>query len=330
MKDVERFMILIARYLQGDITNNDKERLFHWIRENPDHQKVYDQMQKTWNISATDVDYEPDVEAGWQKFNQLIDQNQENDKSKEENSGQISVWKKIYRLAAAFILLAVFTWFIVNLVKEDEIVMQTADRETKEVILPDSSRVWLNENSLLTYSQNFEKRNVELQGEAFFEVQNEKGKRFTVLSPKGKIEVIGTSFNVKDYPDEEVYVHVVEGRVAFSPRQEEDYVYLTEGEFATLEVKNVVLENLFDNENFQSWRNHQLTFQATDMNRLINDLEKYFHIDFEVTNPDILDCQFTGSFSDPTLQEVLEVLQASMDLIINQKEDLIILSGKGC
>lgn len=337
MKDVETYLILIARYLQNDISTADKKRLFHWIQENPENREVYDQMRKTWSFSVVDEDYEPDVEEGWQKFNALIDQPVEKtgySLPDTEKSANPKRWQRIYRVAASIIVIFCLSWLVIELSSTKTMEFSTATGETKEILLPDSSKVWLNENSLITYAKDFDEnpRHVELVGEAFFDVTKVKGKRFTVVTPESKIEVLGTSFNVENYPDEVAKVHVVTGRVAFTPLEKENYVYLAPGEFAQVSVTDSedISKQEIQSENFQSWRNKALTFESARIEQLITDLEEYFKVQFEISNPAILNCQFTGQFADPSLSEVLQVLEVSMNVSIQQNNQTIILSGSGC
>lgn len=326
-------MVLIARYLQGDISATESEQLMQWVQENEQHREVFREMENTWKAGVAEDDYEPDVEQGWSRFKNAIAETP----SATEPSGKVRKlrWSQVTRWAASLLLLiAAGAWLWQNLAKEEFVTVKTALGETRTVFLPDSSKVMLNESSLLTYQQNFlQERTVNLKGEAFFEVLQTNGKRFTVTTEQSKVEVVGTSFNVKDKANTPASVHVVTGMVAFTPIEEENYIYLKPGEFATLDdaaQKEPIEVREYASNTFETWRTNELKFNSISIHNLITDLNQYYDVNITVANQDILKCRFTGNFSDPQLKDILKVLQVSMDISIERKGNQIILSGSGC
>lgn len=333
MNETEKYLVLIARYLQGELSSAEKEHLMQWVQENEEHREVFREMESTWKVGVAEDDYEPDVEQGWSRFKNAIAEAP----SKAETTAKVRKlgWPRITRWAASLlVLIAAGVWLWQSQAKDDLVAVNTASGETRTLYLPDSSRVILNENSIITYQQDFsQERKVRLSGEAFFEVLQTNGKRFTVTTEQSKVEVLGTSFNVKDDAQTAASVHVVTGLVAFTPIEEENYIYLKAGEYATLDdpaQKEPIEVQEYASNSFETWRTNELKFNSISMQKLITDLNQYFDVNITVANQDILQCRFTGNFSDPQLSEILEVLQVSMDISIERVEDQIILSGSGC
>ena len=334
MNETEKYLVLIARYLQENISVAEREELMRWVQETEQHLVVFREMENTWKAGVADDDYEPDVEKGWVRFKTAITENKSLDSEPGDNVRQLS-WTQISRWAAAVLLViaaGVLLWQYQA--SEELLAVSTKAGETRKVYLPDSSMVVLNENSLLTYQQNFlQERKVNLSGEAFFEVLQTNGKRFTVITEQSKVEVLGTSFNVKDDAQTAASVHVVTGLVAFTPIEEENYIYLKPGEYATLddlEQKESIEVQEYASNMFEAWRTKELKFNSISMQKLITDLNQHFDVNITVANQEILQCRFTGNFSDPQLDEIIDVLQVSMDISVERRDNQIILSGPGC
>ena len=85
-----------------------------------------------------------------------------------------------------------------------------------------------------------------------------------------------------------------------------------------------------ESQNVLAWKEKQLIFKRSSLSTVIKNLETYFRIDMEIRNEDISRCRFTGSFSEPTLEEIIEALSVSLDLNIIKKDDIYIVDGNGC
>lgn len=211
--------------------------------------------------------------------------------------------------------------------------MKTSDSEQKEVTLPDGSHIWLNDHSTLTYDANFEDRNVNLEGEAFFEVEHMENRPFTIHSGDVTTTVLGTSFNVRAYAAEkQVEVTVETGRVALAPIDEKKKpVVLPAGTSGIFDKKirevRVAKEKM---PNALAWKTHFLYFDETLMKDIIETLERYFEVDISVSTKSIYECHYTVSFEEPRIEEVLSVLAGTFSLEITRKNGGYLLSGEGC
>lgn len=214
----------------------------------------------------------------------------------------------------------------------EEVRLTTTDQK-ETYYLPDSSQVWLNQRSELRYTTDFNRDNrvVYLTGEAFFVVQKAEGRRFTVYSGLAKTEVIGTSFNLNAYFDDSVVVQVVTGRVAFSPRDQDNAVFLTPGQKGLLrDEQGVAQRSLVRDPNFRAWQNNQLVFDNTRLTKIIQLLEQQYGVTVELENSNLANCRYTASFSKASLTEVLDVLSAVGDLTYDKTGNRVVLSGTGC
>jgi ferric-dicitrate binding protein FerR (iron transport regulator) len=82
--------------------------------------------------------------------------------------------------------------------------------------------------------------------------------------------------------------------------------------------------------NFRAWQTGRLEFENTRLEQVVSSLEDYFGINIKVQNKKLLDCRFTGTFEQPQLKDVLEVLAVSMQVRYNYAQQHYTFSGRGC
>lgn len=160
-------------------------------------------------------------------------------------------------------------------------VLSTARGETYKVKLPDGTQVWLNTASSLRYATNFSafsSRNVELQGEGYFEVASNHTKPFIVYSSGQKIEVLGTRFNVSSYrEDSMVSTTLLEGSVRIDHHNKktilvpnQQFQLSSSGDFYLREV---------DTDRIVSWTNNEFMFDGDNIDEVMRKLERWYNVD---------------------------------------------------
>ncbi|MFP4504314.1 MAG: FecR family protein [Cyclobacteriaceae bacterium] len=333
----EDIWVLLAREFNGELTDQEKHALQAWQNAHPDNQLTYQQMKQLWKEARPPAQaYEPDLEKGWQRFSFSLDSEQgtyDLHAPAGEKEGKTVYRPYLSAVAASVVLLLSLGlwWWQAD---SNTITLRTLAGERQMIWLPDSSQVWLNENSWLSYEEGFdtEHRVVELSGEAFFEVKEAEGRRFTIFSEGAKTEVIGTAFNLRAYPGEPVKVQVSSGKVAFSPAGEDNSVFLTPGEEATLVPDAAVKAEAvpIEDPNFRAWQNQQLLFENTSLKYVISTLEKVYKTDIRLSNPDLANCRYTATFDGASLDDVLYVLSVTGNLRVEQQAGTYLISGNGC
>ena len=204
----------------------------------------------------------------------------------------------------------------------------------EEFLLPDSSKIYLNRNSQVSYSDNFaQDRVIHIQnGEVFFEVKHLHGQPFVVYANLSKTEVIGTSFMIRSYKDENKdELHVSTGKVAFSSLENPaDKIVLTKGLKAEIAESIRTESSPIVDVNFNAWKNEKIVFNNTKLDEVSRTLEKYYAVSLQLNNPEILNCRFTGTFEKSGINEILKILAVSFNLSYDKQEGKYIISGKGC
>ncbi|MFY9150588.1 MAG: FecR domain-containing protein [Prolixibacteraceae bacterium] len=190
------------------------------------------------------------------------------------------------------------------------------------VVLPDGTKVWLNAETTLKFPVPFpkNKRNVQLQGEAFFDVTKNPEQPFIVNSANVWVKVYGTRFNCKAYQeDKNIEVILEEGRVGLSVRDEGVYkkTRLIPGDHAviTRESNKVDIKNE-KIDKYIAWHTGKLVFENTPMSEVALMLERWYGIEVIIQNPEIMDYSFTTTFDNESLFEVIELIELSSPIRI--------------
>lgn len=208
------------------------------------------------------------------------------------------------------LLAAVLYYFISQPVSNEMLTLYTEKGEISNVILPDGSKVWLNVDSKLSYPVSFgiNSRNLELVGEAYFEVAKEEELPFEVSSDNLTTRAIGTQFVVSAYPESSsIKSSLIEGSVEVSLGS--DQKVLNPGQQIIFnKVNRKLAVQLFDEEYELGWKNDQLIFRLTPFGDVISRLEKWYDINIEY-NPDLFKSEtLTVRFEKhETLEQVLRV-----------------------
>jgi transmembrane sensor len=151
--------------------------------------------------------------------------------------------------------------------------------------LTDGTHVWLNAGSSLTYPVAFagKERNVEITGEAYFEVARNAAMPFTVkkLNDDTKIQVLGTHFNVNAYDDENaIKVTLLEGSVRVTNGNNKSL--LKPGQQAKINDKGIKVSNDVDTEEVMAWKNGKFQFgDASDIATIMRQVSRWYDVDIE-------------------------------------------------
>ncbi len=276
--------------------------------------------------------YEPDVDAGWAKFQARM----QSAKTAETKHLRLRARRQWLSAAAAILLIAVAGIWVLQSFNNRKVTIQTGVGKSQEILLADGSVVVLNENSKLIYSKNFNqssRRTLELSGEAYFDVQPNASKPFVITTPQTKVTVLGTAFNVRAYPQEATTeVEVTEGKVQFSVRNSNASLTLNANEKGVFDTdKGELYRKKTTQLNAQAWRTHQLSFIDTPLAEVFQALERYYKVTIEVSNPAIGNCDYTSNFERSDFAEVAESLALGLRLKIEKTApNRYVVSGEGC
>ena len=197
-----------------------------------------------------------------------------------------------------------------------------------KIVLDDGTEIWLNSASELKYPAHFvgNERRVCLVGEAYFQVARNEAAPFIVETRDMDVKVLGTSFNVSAYEDEEnSHATLVEGRVEVDDKVNGEKVTLTPGEQALLQGKEMVVREV-NTKLYSMWRLDRFTFASEDMEGVIRKLSRWYNVNFFFSNSSMKQKRFTGSlpkYSD--ISQVLKMIEMTTDIKFQVKGNTIII-----
>ena len=208
---------------------------------------------------------------------------------------------------------------------------ENSSAKVLKVDLPDGSTVWLQPKTLLSYNQSDRVyRQVNLRGEAFFDVIRDENRPFLIYSGKMTTKVLGTSFNVKAYPETDKFeVSVVTGKVSVTNESEKE-VFVTPKQQVILETKtdNLTINEIPKDKTYY-WELASLSFDNTPMESVINSIEQNYNVSIDLS-PKLKACRLSGNFTDEHLATILEIVCRSIEAEYVIDGDRVILRGEGC
>jgi ferric-dicitrate binding protein FerR (iron transport regulator) len=321
---------LIGRYLSGEASREEQEKLHQWVMASEANKMAFIEYQKVWKgMGLKGLDSWIDVDAEWDSFQQRRSLSELT--SSPVRKGHTRYIWRISAAAASLLLMALIIW------NSDLITRKTlsADTEPATFMLPDSTVVDLNAHSTLKVPRRFKKkvREVALSGEAFFQVESHQNRPFRITSQGAVLEVLGTSFNVSAYPEDDMVEVVVRtGKVALSSKNDPGQTIILESGSKGLFSKTdqSLSRSLNTDINYLSWKTRKLVFINESMESIVYSINKVYHSRIEITSEGLKSCRVTATFDRMTLDAVLRILETTLDLHIDHRDDRILLSGEGC
>ncbi|MGF1670987.1 MAG: FecR family protein, partial [Balneolaceae bacterium] len=205
--------------------------------------------------------------------------------------------------------------------------------ERANIQLGDGSKIILNSDSRLTMPEKFShsRRIVKLKGQAFFEVAPNSTHPFIVVTNGMEVEVLGTSFDVSSYEnDDKFHVAVSEGSVIFrNTERPEDHVQLNSGEVGIFSRTNAVFTKKAEEDlsMYMGWRTGRLIFKNASIVEVVNRIERWYDISIvlQMSEERRAEKKLTADLKTKSIRELMDVIRASTGLEYEMDDDHIIL-----
>jgi len=330
---------LLARYMAETATNDEKEQVQNWRNASSSNEKEFLHYQLIWQKAATSgsAKMQVDTDTAWKKVKGKMDQQEKaalhNDETQEINFSPTHVTRRfpvaLWAAATVALLLTALGWYFYRSgISEPEMMEIATTASTRELTLPDGTKVFLNYHSALSFPENFEgdSRLVKLKGEAFFDVKPDAQHPFIIDAQGTEVKVLGTSFNVKAYAEKPVRVDVQTGKVAVKNGSSEKK--LIKGESA--EATRNKVETAQPDANRIAYHTRVYDFNATDLNNVIATIREGYHVDVRLSDPRAGQCQLTIHFENEPIESTLPVIAESLNLKLRKEGSIYWLDGNGC
>lgn len=294
---------LLLKYISGKASQQQKEEVAEWIDADSANLKEFMSLRKSYDAFV------------WQDTNAL------NKKTKKEFALN-PFMQKFLRIAAVFVLAFGLSYVMIRTLQQETVGMQTvyvpAGQRTL-VTLSDGTTVWVNGKSTLTFPNRFSSRtrNVELDGEAYFDVRKNPEKQFIVSTAhQSAIKVVGTKFNVKAYKEsDEVVTTLVEGKVNFefnNTSRQPQYIAMAAGQKLIYHSQNGRTElHTTSGERELSWKDGKVIFRHSSLREALDILADRYNVEFVVKENVPHDDAFSGTFTNRNLEQILNFIEIS-------------------
>ncbi|MCF8361278.1 MAG: FecR family protein [Prolixibacteraceae bacterium] len=325
--------ILSSFIANKKMSAEELSQLLNWISDNRENSEVNTFLKDEWNNK--------DEKETQIQFSDIKKKIPEREKVVKKNT----VLRQIitsYQKAVAIILLPVVAfsiYFIVNQFNTEPTYFQTTAEtgQKSNLVLPDGTKVWLNSDSKIKYPDNFGKKNrsVELTGEAYFEVVKDTKNPFWVEAGEVQIRVLGTSFNLKAYTDEnKIETTLFEGKVELTVHANEKRasktIEMKPGQFLSFnKVKNELQYKKFENDEVLAWKNNQLIFRNDSFENLVRKIERWYNVEIIYDEANLNKQRLTVElYEGELLYRLLDIIELAMDVECISEKDKIYIKSK--
>lgn len=298
---------LLMKYIKGETTPEEREKVVRWLDEDPEHIHQYHSLRKLYDISL------------WSP----IEESQQEEK---QTRTLKPVWIEFLKVAAVILITflgtkAFFDW------KDEPVKMQTVivpAGQRAELLLTDGTKVWLNSRSKFKFPDRFQKdaRNVELDGEGYFEVTHKEEAPFTVHTSRYDVKVLGTEFNVKAYNSKNQFeTSLLKGCVEVSDANKSQIVRLRPDEQVISDGSQLIRSVILD-KNYFRWKEGLLCLDDESIGGLIDKLELYYDVKIIVQQASLMKYHYSGKFRiSDGVEHVLKVLQLKHKFTYTKDEE---------
>lgn len=334
-ENITYYTDLISKYFAGEATSEDLLQLSVWLKSNEDNQKLFSEFQKTWEaIEKSKIDLSIDIESEWDSLSKKLDFSEENEVKVIPMKAKNKIPYLFLKIAAGITLIIGVTFAIYHSFSRPSKQFFVAEQLAVERKLPDGTVVSLNAGSTLEYPEGFEDnfRPVKLKGEAYFDVAHNPEKPFIISVDDIRIEVLGTKFYVNADTTGNILVILNSGKVAvYYKDKASKRVIMNPGDKVDVSKADKTIEKTTNlEENYIAWKTKKLVFNNDPMFEIVQVLNKYYHSRIYITDEKIAKCRVTATFENQSLESVLNVLKATLNVKVKDQGSSIEISGQGC
>lgn len=304
---------LLYKFSQGHCTPEEKKLIDDWVDNGE------------WDINEESIS--SDIKKSiWQKLNDEI--------AFPSKVVKFTRRYNLLKIAAVFAIVFTSLALIYFLQKDDlpvDYVFETKTNEQKRILLSDSSVIFMSSNSIVKVKQPFpkNKRDIDLIGEASFEVAKDSSRPFTVITNNIRTTALGTSFKVTSFPgNDNISVELSYGKVLVQnlrSKDKTDSIYLASGEAIEYSKINKKIDKMVVPAQKLNYKSNILYFKEAGIKEVVKKLEKFYNIKVEYELLSEVDWRISGEFDYQPLEIVMENIAFSCNISYKKVGDTLIL-----
>ena len=319
-------------FFPAGMRESEKEKIIHQLKEDLIMQQEFEKTDNAWKtFDAAPVEKYRDTESAWKNLKERLSHD-----GLYQNSHKVDRRSVVHllRIAATILILVAVGAGLAKLFSgretvKYETVFWNASIAESGVLLPDGSRIFLNEDAEISYPAGFNDiRDVRLKGEAYFEVNHDPSRPFKIYVENTIITVLGTTFNVKDVREEnKVEVLVQAGKVRVQAKDDREGMTLLKGQFGISQngTENLAVQS---DLNYLSWKTGKFRFINTSLVQIFETLEKSYHVKINPGNVDLDTLRLTSTYNNQSLDTILETICTAFNISYAYDGHEYILSGR--
>ena len=300
----------ISARLKDEADEDQIRQIQKWLDLSPEHPVILTEIMNVWSVSKSSTEfYQPDLSVNWQKLMQKV-----NSRPKQSLFRTIS-----FRISAAAAVLALVFMAGLGLgdgfLNSSEKVSYTRiiapEGNKTQIVLPDSTHVWLNSGSELQYASDYSARNrkVNMKGECFFDVVKDPDHPFIVQGSKFQVRVFGTRFNVnEDASQNTADITLVSGKVQVFNLDDKPVSELIPGQQLVYNQGIYHVQKAVNMEALTAWLNNMLIFDNQPFEEVIHYLEKWYGVKIQLDHTLYYSHNYTFKVKTESLCEVLALI----------------------
>ncbi|MEN6456711.1 MAG: FecR family protein, partial [Prolixibacteraceae bacterium] len=318
---------ILDKFIQGHpLFDRDLYRIRKLFHNRAGQKEIDLWLNSHWEEAEPD-----DIQINYDRLKKKLHEYGRKPSGKSINGYIVDMFRYYQRIAAFLfipLIIGVTCYLFFSPVANEDFYFTEAPLGQKaRVELPDGSMVWLNSGSGIRYSSNFKKkRELELKGEAFFDVQKSNGKPFLVHTSFLDVEVTGTRFNVNAYDDEPfVETALVEGKVNLLMHSDNKELQLDPGKVLSYSKKShEIFAFDLNDEAITSWKENRLVFIDDDFAKLVRKIEKWYNVEVIYNPDDFAENKLTVRLLEgEQLDQLLEIIETAIGAKCTMAKNII-------
>lgn len=327
----------IEKYFDGTATREEVKTILEWFRSEEGQTFLDAKYDKDYgnlkNLEKSLRKHHNPIET-YEQIASRIEDRKKVKGLKSHRGYSTSIWTAAAIIVILLVSVTVVTIYMngyttstVDHAEQAASTSYTTAEEQRRLTLADGSRIRLGSES---YIEIFDEspageRKIILDGQAFFEVTHNPDRTFIVYAGNTKVEVLGTAFNVRKNDRQDIFVAVLDGRVAMEQNGDNAERIVLESNMLGVydSATNSVTSNEIDVNNYISWMHGRIIFNRTPFSEVVQQLEYIYDVRSEVDDESLYDMKLTSNFSEVTLENVIRVISEGLEVSYEMVDDVI-------
>lgn len=327
---------IILKYLQGNASEEEKRVLLDWLKASEANKRAYSEIRDQWlDLGSSPVADPEYVKQAFARFTAEIDKH-----DRKQQQMRLSYFIKVAASVAILLVCSLGSYFagqkqFSHSSSAEQLVINRVimGKESKgSVTLPDGTIAWLNANSKLVYPEHFQpgKRQVQLEGEGYFEVVRDEKAPFLVETDGMVVNVLGTHFNVKNYENKEtVETTLLSGKVeVFLPGLDKSIVLKPNQRISCDKQSGAYKLAEVDAADYIIWIGDKLVCTNERLSVVLHKMKHWYNLDIECKNGVPLNQRLSLTIRKESPEEILKLLTLISPIRYTIEGEKIIISPK--